>query len=293
MKKNIDDFIREASGIHNNKYDYSKTNYIKTKMKIEIICPIHGSFWQTPNNHLSQKQGCPKCGGTKKITTEEFISKANLSQDYLYNYSKSNYVNNKTKIEIICDKHGSFWQTPQDHLKGSGCPKCKGWNKTTKEFINEAVSLHGNIYNYSKTNYIKSSSKVEIICDKHGSFWQTPNNHLRGAGCGKCKNKSKGEYKIEKILIENNISFYQQQTFDNCRYKGLLKFDFYLPALNFCIEYDGIQHFESFNYFGGEKKLKETKKRDGIKNNYCKNNNINLLRIKYNESILEKLQVLL
>lgn len=117
-------FVSKARLVHGNKYDYSKVEYVNYKTKVCIICPIHGEFWQTPNDHLSKK-GCPSCGGTKRLTLEEFIAKANDIHNNFYNYSTSAYKNSKTKIEIICPKHGSFFQTPNDHLSGKGCPLCK------------------------------------------------------------------------------------------------------------------------------------------------------------------------
>jgi len=132
--------------------------------------------------------------------------------------------------------------------------------------------------------------KIKIICKKHGIFEQTPDNHInKKTGCPIC-NESKGEKEIRIILNNLNIKYIKQKTFNNCKNKRKLPFDFYLTDYNLCIEFDGIQHFKSIEYFGGEKVLKETQKRDLIKNNYCKENNIKLLRIKYNENILKKLK---
>ena len=110
-------------------------------------------------------------------------------------------------------------------------------------------------------------------------------------GCPFCK-ESKGEKIIKNFLIDNNISFEQQKKFDDCKYKLKLPFDFYLSELNICIEYDGLQHYKCIKIFGGEKNFNLIKKRDEIKNDYCEKNNINLIRIKYNENINEKLYFL-
>ena len=93
----------------------------------------------------------------------------------------------------------------------------------------------------------------------------------------------KEKTKISLFLEENNIKFDRQHRFDNCKYKRKLPFDFYLPKYNICVEYDGIQHFESIKYFGGDKKLKYTKINDEIKTKFCNNNKIRLIRIKYNQ----------
>ena len=128
FKMDKDDFIKKAIDYHGNKYDYSKVNYVNNKAKVCIICPEHGEFWQTPNNHLNTI-GCPKCknnaiGLKKRSNTFDFTVKSNLIFNNYYDYSKVNYVNNSTKVCIICPKHGEFWQTPSDHLIGCGCPKC-------------------------------------------------------------------------------------------------------------------------------------------------------------------------
>lgn len=123
------DFIEKAIAIHGDKYDYSKVNYVNYGTNVEIICPIHGSFFQTPSNHLSYKAGCIKCrdvsnGDNKRDTLEEFIEKANKVHNNKFDYSKVVYVNGRTKVEIICPTHGSFWQTPKSHIQCIGCDKC-------------------------------------------------------------------------------------------------------------------------------------------------------------------------
>ena len=115
-------FIERSKIIHNNEYDYSQTIYKNASTKVDILCQQHGIFKQLPFAHLSG-QGCPYCAG-KNITTEDFIKKAKLIHDEKYDYSKVNYVNNNTKVSIICAKHGEFLQSPSKHLIGQGCPKC-------------------------------------------------------------------------------------------------------------------------------------------------------------------------
>lgn len=122
------------------------------------------------------------------MTTEEFIAKAKVTHGDKYDYSKTVYVNPKTKVCITCPEHGDFWQAPYNHLKGFGCAKCSGHakNTTTADFIEKARKIHGDKYDYSKVEYKKSSEKVCIICPEHGEFWQTPNAHLSGKNCPKC-----------------------------------------------------------------------------------------------------------
>jgi len=286
--KSKDKFISDSIKTHSNKYDYSLVNYINSQTKINIICFKHGIFEQIPNNHTIKKQGCPKCAGYNR-TTEQFIKESKEVQGDKYDYSLVNYIDSKTKVKIICKKHGIFNQLPIGHLNGKGCEKCVGKNKTTEQFIKESKEVQGDKYDYSLVNYINNKTKVKIICKDHGVFEQSPPSHIFGkSGCPNCF-ESKGEKQVEQILTENNINFITQKKFDGCKYKRKLKFDFYLPDYNMCIEYDGEQHDVMYRFEKNNERLKIRQLRDQIKNEYCKNNNIRLLRIKYNEDIENKL----
>jgi very-short-patch-repair endonuclease len=283
------DFIERAKKCHGDKYDYSKSTYYRSLDKLIIICKKHGEFKQTPNMHLNG-QGCPKCAIEKRAKEKILKSNGNFQNDAKkchgdkYDYSLVNYVNYKNKIKIICPKHGVFEQTPDTHLRNHGCPKCSHPSKmlTVKEFIQKSNNIHGNVYDYSLVEYIGAHEKVKIICKKHGEFLQKPNAHLDGQGCPVCNN-SKGEEKIIQFLKENNINFEYQKSFDNCKNKYKLFFDFYLPKKNMLIEYDGEQHYRAFNYFGGDLKFKKTIANDKVKTEYAIKNNYRLLRIPYTE----------
>lgn len=288
-----DEFIEICKLSHNTKYDYSKTEYEGKTKKVCIICPEHGEFWQIASRH-QEGRNCPKCRGKniskgKTKTKEQFISDAIKIHGDKYDYSKVKYIDWRTPICIICPNHGEVWQIPNDHLnkKRVGCPKCgtEGTRLSQEEFINRSINVHGDKYDYSKVEYINMRTKVCIICPEHGEFWQFPKGHFsRKHGCPICRS-SKGETKIRELLNKRHIEFIEQHTFPDCKYKQVLYFDFYLPEHNTCIEYDGIQHFEPCHYYGGNKIFNKTKKRDQIKTNYCKYNNIRLIRIRYDESI--------
>jgi hypothetical protein len=286
-KLTTEEFIQKAKQIHNDKYDYSKVEYINTHTKICIICPEHGEFWQTPDNHLHDR-GCSKCTDNYKPTTKEFIQKAIDIHGHKYDYSKVNYINNETKIIIICSKHGHFLQRPLNHIcLKNGCPKCETtYLKTSQEFIQKAIDIHGHKYNYSKVNYINCNVKICIICLKHGEFWQTPHHHLEGSNCPKCQ-RSKGEEQIEKYLQKYNIQFETQKRFTDCKYKNSLPFDFYLPHFNTCIEFQGRQHY--IPIFGIQS-LNQTQTNDNLKDQYCFNNCIKFIKIPFNQqNQIEKL----
>jgi len=274
--------IEKFNSVHN-KYNYSKVDYTNLATPVEIICPIHGSFFQRPDVH-QRGFGCPECSGCVKNNQEEIIEKFNTIHKYKYDYSKVKYINRNTKVEIICPVHGSFFQTPGNHFD-YGCLKCSGKNSLTREeFFKLSKKKHIN-FDYSKVKYINRNTKVEIICPVHGSFFQTPDNHLKSVFCcPECSlehSRSYGEILVKKYLDNNNISYKEQYSFKNCRDKNRLTFDFYLPDYDVLIEYDGEQHFQKIDFFGGEEKFKKQQKRDQIKNNYCKTNNIDIIRIPY------------
>ena len=288
-KKTTDEFIQEAKTIHGNKYNYSKVNYVNAKTKVCIICPKHGEFWQTPSSHLGGR-GCPECKKDKlhnqKVKSkEQFVIDSQKIHNNKYDYSKVNYVNNHTKVCIVCPEHGEFWQTPHSHLSGDGCSKCSKKHKyTTEEWIQLAKEIHGDTYDYSKVNYVSAHKKVCIICPEHGEFWQTPSAHVNShMGCPKFTS-SRLEETIRLVLQENNIKYEEQKTYDWLKtYKGQLKLDFFLPEYNIAIECQGIQHFEQtwFGGINGKRKnyhlFENTIKRDLKKFNLCKEHNIKLL----------------
>ena len=192
-KPTTEEFIENARLVHGDKFDYSKSIYVKGNTKIIIICKEHGDFKQTPSNHIGLKQGCPKCSGHYKLTTEDFIENARLVHGDRYDYSKVDYKKCNIKVTIICKEHGDFKQMPYSHLDGHRCPCCaviirsNKARKTLEEFIENARSVHGDRYDYSKVDYIDTSTKVIINCKIHGDFKQTPNNHfIQKQGCPNC-----------------------------------------------------------------------------------------------------------
>lgn len=281
--------ITKAKIIHNNKYNYDKVMYLNANKKVDIICPKHGIFKQTLQNH-SNGQGCPKCMHEQKyLTNDQFIQQAKEIFGNIYDYSLVNYIDSKTNIKIICKIHNEIFETtPQKFIYNKiGCKKCsiEKIRSNTDEFVKKAIKIHGNVYDYSKVKYINSRIKVIIICNKHGEFEQLPNLHLhKETGCPHCR-RSIGEENVQKYLECNNIRFENQKRFEDCRNKYALPFDFYLSELNTCIEFDGVQHYIPNEYFGGQEGLEQRQNNDKIKTDYCKNNGIKLIRIKYDEDI--------
>lgn len=163
----------------------------------------------------------------KKITTQDFISRANKVHNFKYNYNKVNYINMNTKVCIICDKHGEFLQTPHNHLNEQGCPRCKYENqsknphhptKTIDEFITSAQKIHNNKYDYSKFNYINSKTKGIIICPYHGEFMQDPHTHLKGSGCPECGKKIRNKKTTEQFINEAKLKHGDKYSYDKVIY---------------------------------------------------------------------------
>lgn len=245
-------FIERATKIHDDKYDYSKSKYVNAKIKLIIICPIHDEFLQNPYQHLDG-HGCPTCGfettaNKKRSNINEFIEKANQIHDNIYDYGKSIYINNSTYLIIICPQHGEFQQTPSNHLFGYGCVYCGFKNTASKRtsntisFIEKAKSVHGDIYDYSLSEYIKSIDLLTIICPTHGEFQQVAAYHLSGNGCQKCaKNifsRVSNEW-IEHIQDENNIELQYILSEDGEKCIGKYKADGYHKESKTIYEFHG------------------------------------------------------
>ena len=235
-------FIGKANEIHKGKYDYSKVLYVDANTKVCIICSEHGEFWQLPYAHLNG-QGCPKCVG-KTLSQDDLIKKFNEVHSFKYDYSKVDFSKIKEKVCIICPEHGEFWQTPQKHLAGQGCPQCaSNFKSNQNRFIDTANNIHSNNYDYSKVGYVNNKTKVCIICPKHGEYWQIPNNHLKGCGCPKCgcSTNSINETEILKV-----VNVYDSELHNRNILNGK-EIDIYIPSLKLGIEYDGLRwHSEEF-----------------------------------------------
>lgn len=271
----INNIIEEFIKIHGNKYDYSLVNFLSLYDKVMFKCNKHGIFKQIPYSHLKGK-GCPKCGVEKRTNIlqsnlEEFIEKAKIVHGDKYNYSFSVYKGAKNKITIRCPIHGDFEQMPSKHLMGHGCPHCyyikvgNFFRLTQEEFIERAIKIHYNKYDYSKVIYKHSQEKIIITCFIHGDFEQTPYSHLQGQGCPKCK-ASKGEIAIKTILDKYNITCTQEYKIPQIEKK--YEYDFYLPNYNLLIEFHGKQHYEFIPYFHKDKEgfkyqlIRDDKKRE-------------------------------
>ena len=271
--------------------------YINANTDITHHCLIHDVFWKTKPYRVLDGCGCRKCRiekfkASNTNTQDEYIEKVKLKNPNIEVIGK--YTNAKTKIAHKCLKHNVVWDTlPINILKGCGCRQCLKEKISDKngsshnEYVIKLSNINPNLIVLEE--YCGTEIKIKHKCKVCKYEWGAkPGNILAGKGCPKC-NESHGEKDISNYLNMNNITYIPQYTFDDCKDKRKLPFDFYLPELNICIEYDGKQHFKAIDHFGGEEGLRIRQFHDQIKTNYCKNNNIPLIRIKYDENIEEKL----
>lgn len=263
---------------------------------VECKCLVCGNVWKPNVVSLKKGSGCPICAANFRKnnlskSTEQFISEAKGLFGNKYNYSKVSYSNNKTKVCIICPEHGEFWQTPSAHLKGQGCPKCSyesigiKQRRTTEDFINIANHIHNFKYSYDKCVYTTKRQKVVITCPIHGDFEQTAGNHIRGAGCPKC-NQSKGELLVSNLLYKYNIPHIYQYTLKHQINNRKVIVDFICKYNNqdYVIEYNGIQHYQPIDYFGGTSAFELQKIRDSGLRDLCQKEGVILIEIPYNLS---------
>jgi very-short-patch-repair endonuclease/uncharacterized protein YozE (UPF0346 family) len=282
--------IQEKSNlIHNGEYEILseyKSHYVKIQIKHKIC---GNTFSQTAYKHLYQNK-CPVCFGHNRLSKEILQEKSDEKYNGEYEIL-GEYINNATKILIkhkICNSE--YYQVPNNHLRNRRCFSCYGTPKKTNEsFQEESNKVHKNDY-ILLSDYIESNDIVTLLhkrCDKE--FDVIAYSHIKGAKCPFCFH-SKGEDEISDFLTKYKMKYNNQKSFDNCQFRIKLRFDFYLPELNICIEFDGEQHFKPIKWFGGEKAFEECIIKDEIKNKFCEDNGIKLLRISYLENVELKLK---
>lgn len=245
-----------------------------------------GYKWKIKPNDILNGHGCPQCTNHIQWTTEDY--KKFLKLTYGDEYSLlSKY---KTMLDCVKVRHKKcgrvYWTEAATLKSGHGCKLCAAKAQGIKsrlnpdEFNKRVLDLLG--LDYEVTGYVRREDPVNAYHKKCGHRWRPKaSNLLSGSGCPFCK-QSRGERTIANWLKSNSIAHIPQKKFKDCKDINQLPFDFYIPSYNLIIEYDGRQHFSgSDDYFGGEKAYKIRHKHDLIKNKYCADNNINLLRIPY------------
>ena len=291
-----EEFVKKCQSVHGDRYDYSDTIYIDMRHTVDVRCPKHGIFTQMASEHV-RRTGCPKCANehrndTNRVTTDKFIKRARKVHGDKYDYSLVDYKYSREPVEIICKKCGThFFQAPNSHLIGSGCPNCAlleqslSLRHTTEMFIEKAKKVHGDRYSYEHTEYVKDNMPVTITCRKHGDFQQIANAHLQGCGCPRCS-ISRGEEKVMLCLDKLGINYETQYKINNeslfCENKRMY-LDFFIPSLNVAIEYQGEQHYRPTGFVDNEERFAHQQERDNSVRCYCNEHNIKLIEIPYTE----------
>ena len=266
--------------------------YINANTPILHRCLIDGYEWDVSPANILFGKGCPKCSNNIKRTHEEYVNEVKKINPHIEVLEE--YVNSNTPILHKCKIHNVEWKVvPNSVIQGSGCLECgkeklkRKLTKTHQCYVEELKEENPNVIVLEEYK----GAYVQILhkCLIDGNEWYTtPTSMLLGNGCPQC-HESKGEKEIRKLLDKYNITYEPQYKFDDCRDTRTLPFDFYLPDYNSCIEYQGKQHYESIEYFGGQEQLEYIQKHDNIKSEYCKNNGISLLCIPYFKNIEEEL----
>mgnify|MGYP003304497035 CR=1 FL=1 len=172
---------------------------------------------------------------------------------------------------------------PYSILQGNHCPKCSTRRKSHEQYVRELLLENPNIEVLGE--YTNANTNILHRCTICGHEWMVKPNHLlHGLGCPSCKETS-GEQQVKQWLIANDVKYEYQKCFSDCKNVRMLPFDFYLPDYNCCIEYDGAQHFRIVDLWGGEEYFSKRQHNDKIKNRYCEENNMRLIRIRYDEDV--------
>lgn len=270
-------------------YILLSSTYLNANEKIKIMCDKGHIYESTFSQFKYQNQRCPYCSGNAKFT---YAYVKDYIESFGYTLLSKEYINSKTHLLVKCECGNEYLVTFTNFKRGRRCNECNKI-KWSKNNIIEYISNQTNFQFMEFIEYKKSLSIIKLKCE-HGHEFITKFSNIKwgNTGCPKCKT-SKGERKIENLLINYNIIYEKQYKFHECKNKIMLPFDFYLPEYNILIEFDGEQHYRAIDYFGGYEKLLKTRYNDEIKNQYCKDNNIKLIRIPYwefnnIEIILEK-----
>ena len=258
-------------------YELLTNEYVNNQGKLEYKCS-HGHPNETTWNRFQQGERCSYCSGFKLY--EDYIREELEKEGYTL---LSSYINSGEKMVCLCPQ-GHECEIIWDNFKqGHRCKECSkeiisNKNKKSYEEVKDIFEQEG--YTLLSTEYKNMATKLEYKCPNNHIHKMTLGNFIRGRRCPSCGNNYKGEIKIKKILDLYNIVSIQQYKFKDCKDIRELPFDFYLPDYDVLIEYDGIQHFDIERAFKKDK-FWDTVIHDAMKNSYCEDNNIKLIRIPY------------
>lgn len=289
-RKTNDEFKKEVYDLVGGEYVFMEP-YINSHTKIKVKHNKCRRVYEVQPNAFLHGSRCPYC------VYESFRKTNNKFKQEIYDLVGDeytfldSYVNNRTKIRIKHNKCGNVYKvTPGNFIHGNRCPYCSiTGRKTDAEFKQEVFALVGDDYTFLDA-YVNSCTKLRVKHNKCGHIYKVePNSFIHGSRCPYC-NSPKGETIISRILDTFNINYEYQKTFDDLKDVQPLSYDFYVPNQDILIEYQGRQHYESVDIFGGERQFKVRQKHDKMKSDYAKANGYNLIAIPYTEDTFLKIK---
>lgn len=294
VRKTNDRFKKEVFNLVGDEYTFLDS-YIDSRTEIRVKHNICGnSYAVKPSNFLNGRR-CPYCNGNAKKSDHQFKQEVKnlVGDEYTF---LDTYVNKRTKIRVKHNKCGTIYKVaPSNFLKGARCWNCfikreqRAKKKTNYQFKHDIYNLVGNEYEFLDI-YIDSKTKIRVKHNKCGNVYRVaPHHFIEGHRCPYCTN-SKGEDIINKILKSLGINYKYQKTFDDLKDTQLLSYDFYIPDQNILIEYQGIQHYEPIDYFGGNGMFEYQQKHDKMKADYAKAHNYKLIAVPYTEDTFSKIK---
>lgn len=265
-----------------------QTEFVSTKTKLYVECTEGHKTYKNYNDILKGTY-CKICRGRKisKMQSSSYIDVKNEFKKYGYELleEECNYIKSTAPLKVIC-KQGHISNMILGNVrKGCGCMECYNENRGVASIVPyedryNMIKSYGYTLITPKSEYVNGDTSVDIMCENKHIYTTTIHRFKMGYRCTECQD-SKGSRRVKTFLNKYKIRYITEYRFSDCKFKRTLPFDFYLPNYNICIEYDGRQHYEIVKAFGGMDAFIDTKIRDTIKNKYCENNNIKLIRIPY------------
>lgn len=289
LKKTDAQFKQEVKDLVGNEYVFLDS-YVNNKTKLRVKHNVCGNVYKVQPDSFFQGRRCPYCAITARKTNEQFKQEVYdlVGDEYLFLES---YQKALTKIKVKHNKCGSIYKVkPSDFLHGERCPYCNGnAKKTDVQFKQEVYDLVGDDYKFLDV-YVNNVTKLRVKHNKCGNIYKVrPTYFLQGCRCPFC-NVPKGELILNKLLDTLGINYEYQKTFPDLKDKSYLSYDFYIPSQSILIEYQGIQHYQPIDYFGGDNQFTIQQKHDQMKLDYAKEHGYNLIAVPYTEDTLYKIK---
>lgn len=272
--------------VNNSNCSLISDEYVNSKKKLRFKCGCGNEFetsFDTFKN-ANQRQ-CPSCGIELRASgkRDDFDKAIKVFNYKGFELLSKEYINARSKL-LAKDKDGYKVLISLDNLSRGKTPqRFYQYNPYTIENIQIWLNKNNCNFRIISTKFVSANSKLEFQCFK-GHVFSTSWNKIQSqhVGCAICT-QSKGEDLVSEYLLKHNLTFEREKTFENCKYKKKLRFDFYINSLNACIEFQGVQHYKPIEHFGGDARYTSQLKKDNIKVEFCKENNIKLIRIPYFE----------